>query len=205
MLPIMPGEERAFERTDVLNPGGRGLQEQPDHRAEAFGLVIWHAMPRALNLLDAHAWVQVLQFRRRFRRNDRTGVNISNDEENGDGYCADQLAIVGVRRLQNFKCAQASLQSRRSQKFDHFGRAVRVAGTYVSQHLVLASAEKPAMLLGDIAIEDLALTLGTEEGRINQNDSAKGVADPARDHRGRHAPHRMPKENRAGESELADE
>src|SRR6185437_867965 len=117
----------------------------------------------------------------------------------------DQLAIVGVRGRQHFKRAQASLQSRLSQKLEHLSRPMRVAGTYVSQHFVLASTEKPAMLLGHIAVEDLALTLGTEEGRVNQDDSAKLIADPARDHPGRHASHRMPEENRGGESELADE
>src|SRR5689334_14939027 len=61
------------------------------------------------------------------------------------------------------------------------------------------------MLIGDIAIENFALTLRAQEGRVSQDDSANGIADPTRHHGSSHTSHGMPQENWGGKSEPSDE
>jgi hypothetical protein len=80
-----------------------------------------------------------------------------------------------------------------------------MAGTCLSQHVVLTQAEKSAMLLGDIAIANLALTPRAQEGRVNQDDPANDITDLTRHHGRGHPSHRMPQKNRGGESEPSDE
>jgi len=61
------------------------------------------------------------------------------------------------------------------------------------------------MLFGDVAIANFALTLGTQEGRVNQDDPACDLSDLTRHHGRGHASHRMPQKNRGGKSEPSDQ
>ncbi len=48
----------------------------------------------------------------------------------------------------------------------------------LSKHLSPVRGEKPAMLLGDIALIHLALPFGADEGRIDQHETANGAPEP---------------------------
>src|SRR6476469_4964821 len=101
--------------------------------------------------------VQLLQLSCRFEGHDAL---VPDDKQERDGNGAHQLAILRVRRGQNFESAYFRLQPRLGHEFDQLDRTKRVSKPRLSQQLSLVQAEKPAMLLDDIAAVNLALALG---------------------------------------------
>jgi hypothetical protein len=85
---------------------------------------------------------------------------VPDDKQDRDGNRAHQRAIVRVRRRKNFKGADLGLQPRIGHEFDQLERTMRVSKPRLSQRLSPIQAEKPAMLLDDIAGVNLALALG---------------------------------------------
>ena len=103
------------------------------------------------------ALIKHLQFPCRFERNNAI---VPNDKEDRDRNGAYQLAIVRVGRRKNFESTCLGLQPRIGYEFDQLQRTMRVSKPRLSQHLTLVQAEKPAMLLDDIAVVNLALAPG---------------------------------------------
>ena len=61
------------------------------------------------------------------------------------------------------------------------------------------------MLFGDIALVDLALALGTQESRIDENEAANGGAETARGHGRGHASHRVAEQDGSRKPEPLDQ
>jgi len=61
------------------------------------------------------------------------------------------------------------------------------------------------VLFGGVAVVNLALELRTQKRRIDQDDAADGSAGPAGHQGRRHPAHRMPEEDRGGQSQFAHE
>jgi hypothetical protein len=103
------------------------------------------------------ALIKLLQFSCRFEGHNAIAPN---DKEDRDGNGAYQFAIVRVGRRKNFESIYLGLQPRIGHEFDQLQRTMRVSKPRLSQYLTLVQAEKPAMLLDDIALVNLALALG---------------------------------------------
>ena len=102
------------------------------------------------------ALIKLLQFSCRFEGHNTI---VADDKEDRDRNGAYQLAIVRIGRRKNFESTYSGLQPRIGHEFDQLQRTMRVSKPRLSEHLFPIQAEKPAMLLDDIAIVDLALAL----------------------------------------------
>src|SRR3546814_6885507 len=71
------------------------------------------------------------------------------------------------------KRTDPGLKSRASQELDDLRRTSRVSQPQLRRHVALILAEQSTMLLGDVAVADIALTLRAQVCRINQDDTAR--------------------------------
>ncbi len=160
-------------------------------------------MASFLDLFDLKSRVESLQLSCCLKGNDCAGV--PNDKQDRHLNRTHQLVILGVGRRENIKRTHSRLQSRLGQDLDDLGRAMRMSSPCLSQHLGPVETEDSAVLLGDVAVANLALPLWAYERRVHQDDPASDFGELTRYHGRCHASHRVPQQDRSGKSEPPDE
>ena len=131
----------------------------------------------------------------------RDNAVLSRNQEYRGANVAHQLAIVRIGRRKNLESAYFSGQPRIRHAFEELGRAMRMPEAEISEQRVLARFQQLAMMFQDIALVYFALPFWTYESRVGQDDSANGRTKLARCDGRSHPAHRMPQNDRIGESE----